>query len=310
MNSAPSAHERLRRLLFLVPFISHHQGLTVDEVAKHAGMSRAELLQELDLLTLVGRPPFQPDDFVDVYVEDDRVFVELDQRFSKPPRLTAAEGVALAAAATLLNPAPGSALSSALARLETALPAGASARYRQVKSQLDLATPANDGLLQLMKGVTDSRELEFDYLSGGQAAPERRRVQPHELFNHRGQWYLAAFCLTRTSDRLFRADRVSNLTLTDTTFEARPTQPRRLPDGSDSTEKVGVRFAATSRAAIVERFGEAARIRADGSVDVEVPGDSVAWLTSWVLSFGGDAVVQYPSWAVDAVGQAARASLQ
>ncbi|HEY0880318.1 MAG TPA: WYL domain-containing protein, partial [Archangium sp.] len=96
------AYERLRRLLFLVPFVSKNPGLPVDEVAKVVGITKDELLEELDLLTLVGRPPFSPDDFVDVYVEDDKVYVDLDQRLSAPPRLTAAEGVALAAAAATL----------------------------------------------------------------------------------------------------------------------------------------------------------------------------------------------------------------
>ena len=41
---------------------------------------------------MVGRPPFQPDDFIDLHVENDRVWVDLDQRFSKPPRLTGAGG--------------------------------------------------------------------------------------------------------------------------------------------------------------------------------------------------------------------------
>src|SRR5205823_7707566 len=94
---------RLRRLLFLVPYVARNPGHSVDEVAKGLGVTREELLQELDLLTMVGRPPFQPDDFVDIYVEDDKVYVDLDQRFSAPPRLTAAEGVALAAAAELLQ---------------------------------------------------------------------------------------------------------------------------------------------------------------------------------------------------------------
>ena len=70
--------ERLRRLLLLVPYAVREPGITVTELAKRLGMERAELLQDLDLLTLVGRPPFSPDDFIDVYVENERVHVALD----------------------------------------------------------------------------------------------------------------------------------------------------------------------------------------------------------------------------------------
>ncbi len=119
-----TVHERLRRLLFLVPYVSKHPGVTVDDLAKALNVKREDLLEELDLLTCVGRPPFNPDDYVDIYVDNDRVYVDLDQRLSRPPRLTADEAAALAASAELLRPAAGDALQSALQKLEKILPAG------------------------------------------------------------------------------------------------------------------------------------------------------------------------------------------
>ena len=86
-------HERLRRLLFVVPYVARHRGVTVDALAKELGVSREELLRDLELLTMVGRPPFQPDDFIDLHVENDQVWVDLDQRFSKPPRVPTAPSV-------------------------------------------------------------------------------------------------------------------------------------------------------------------------------------------------------------------------
>ncbi|HLT31357.1 MAG TPA: WYL domain-containing protein, partial [Myxococcaceae bacterium] len=52
------ARERLRRLLLLVPYVTRHPGITVEALASHLGVERSTLLGELDLLTLVGRPPF------------------------------------------------------------------------------------------------------------------------------------------------------------------------------------------------------------------------------------------------------------
>ena len=71
--SVSDVHERLRRLLFVVPYVARHRGVTVDALAKQLGVSREELLRDLELLTMVGRPPFQPDDFIDLHVENDRV---------------------------------------------------------------------------------------------------------------------------------------------------------------------------------------------------------------------------------------------
>lgn len=310
------AYERLRRLLFLVPFVSKNPGRKVDEVAKAVGVTKEELLEELDLLTLVGRPPFQPDDFIDVYVEDDRVFVHLNQKLSAPPRLTAAEGVALAAAAALLKPAAGGALSSALARLEKVLPPQSVQRYREMSRQLDVASEAPDSVAVITQAIVEHRELSLDYAGLGRGEVEQRQVRPLELRSHRGQWYLSAFCLTRQGERLFRVDRIGALSLLDARFETSGAEgePARIAAASWSDQRnerpVKVRFTPELAPYQQERFGEAAELQPDGSLIVTVPGDSERWLTRWLLSFGGNATVLQPDWAIRAVAEAATASLR
>lgn len=309
--SGSDGHERLRRLLFLVPFVSRNPGRTVDEVAKELGTTREGLLEELDLLTLVGRPPFQPDDFVDIYVEDNRVFVDLDQRLSAPPRLTAAEGVALAASATLLKPGSGDALRSAIEKLERVLPAHAVARFREMGKRLDVALDAPTGLAPLSQAIVERRTVAFDYVTTNSGQAERRRVQPYELFSHRGQWYLSGFDVARGGDRLFRLDRMGTLEVTTETFVANTSSPRAsMPGTNEATERVTVRFETATAPYIRERFGAEARGLPDGRVEVEVPGDNRRWLTRWVLSFGGDAIVTSPEWAIRSVAEAASASLE
>lgn len=303
-------HERLRRLLFLVPWVSRHPGRPVDEVARALGVTRSELLEALEQLTLVGRPPFQPDDFVDIYVEDDRVFVELDQRLSVPPRLTAAEGVALAAAARVLGPLPSEALGTALQKLERVLPAQAVARFRELGHRLDAASEGPSGLGALSWAISERREVRFDYFAQVRGLTERRQVQPAELFTHHGQWYLAGHDVGRGADRLFRVDRMGPLEVSDVRFPPREAPVRaHVPGPEASAEPVTVAFVKARAAWVRERFPEA-RARDDGAVEVSVPGDNVRWLTGWVLSFGGDARVVSPPWAIRSVAEAARASLE
>lgn len=303
-----AAHERLRRLLLLVPYVRQHPGIGVDALAKALGLSREELVADLDLLTLVGRPPFQPDDFLDVHVENDRVYVDLDQRFSKPPRLTPAEAAALAAAAALFRPAAGDALQRALQKLERVLPAQAAERYREMGQKIDAAAEGPPELLSLTRAAVEKREVHFDYFSHGRGETERRSVQPYELFSHRGQWYLQGFCLTRNDVRLFRLDRMARLEVTETRFASRAVEGGRIPHpGREGTREVRVKLSPSAAAYVRERFP--AEPRADGGVEVRVAGDSVRWLTQWVLSFGGEAEVLEPAWAREAVAQAARGSL-
>jgi proteasome accessory factor C len=303
-----TVHERLRRLLFLVPYVSKHPGVSVDDLSKALNVKREDLLEELDLLTCVGRPPFNPDDYVDIYVDNDRVYVDLDQRLSRPPRLTAGEAAALAAAAELLRPAAGDALQNALQKLEKILPAGARERYREMYRKIDASSEAPQSLGPLTQAIIERREVTFDYASPGRPS-EARRVRPYELLSHRGQWYLQGYCHVRQDARLFRLDRMENLALTDTPFQPPENARAAVPNPARADSGVRVRFSKLVAPYVTERFGADARPLADGGVEVRVVSDSERWLTQWVLSFGGEAEVVEPASARAAVARAAQASL-
>ncbi len=308
-SERPNGYERVRRLLLLVPYVVKHPGITVDALAQVLGVEKESLLEELDLLTMVGRPPFQPDDFIDVYLENDRVFVHLDQRFSAPPRLTAPEAAALASAAAMLKPAAGEALTRALAKLEKVIPPGAKARFLEIEQKLQVAAAPSE-LGPLSRAVAERREVELEYFSSGRGQSEARTVQPLEVFSDRGHWYLSAYCLSRQDERLFRLDRVQSLKVTERTFAPRAHQRSTLPRAAQPAGDVKVRFSPQVAGYVKEQFGEEARALTDGGVEVQVSGSSTRWLTQWVLSFGGEAVVVSPAWARRAVADAARASLE
>ena len=310
MSPGPTT-ERIRRLLLLVPWVARQPGIPVDELARVLGCTRTQLLSDLQVMSLVGRPPFQPGELVDVYAEDDRVFVELDQRLSKPPRFTAAEAVALTAAARLISPAATDAVGSALAKLEKALSVRVQTEARAMGRVLDAAqeAPGDAGLLG--QAVREKREVAFDYFSPQRGAVERRSARPYELFNHRGQWYLAAHCLKDDVEKLFRLDRARNVELLAGTFEPPAGRVRAEPKSPLGRGDVRVRFSAAVAPWVREQFGEGAvRSLPGGGAEVELDVDNEAWLVGWVLSFGGEAELLTPASTRRNIARAALASLE
>src|SRR3569623_1577929 len=88
--------QRLRRLLYLVPYVAKHpEGVPVEELAKKLGADRDEMLADLDLLSQVGPPDGDPGEYLLVSVEEGRVVVDLAHRRTRPLRLTPAEGCSL-----------------------------------------------------------------------------------------------------------------------------------------------------------------------------------------------------------------------
>ena len=96
--------ERINRILFIMSYVSQNQGVSVESLAERVDMRPKQLMKELDFMLLIGKPPFRPDDYVDIYVEDDRVYVEYDQMLNRPLRFTRPEIMALLTSLQLLDP--------------------------------------------------------------------------------------------------------------------------------------------------------------------------------------------------------------
>ncbi|HEV2811442.1 MAG TPA: WYL domain-containing protein [Acidimicrobiales bacterium] len=219
----PSAPERLRRLLAVVPWVVARDGPTLDEVCSRFGLSQAELVADLDLVFLCGVHPFTPDSLIDVEVADGRVWIRYADYLERPLRLTPEEGLALVAAGTAALTVPGSDPEGPLARGLTKL-AAVLGVDPTVDFDVELgAAPA--GVLETLRdAVSARRQVEIDYYTYGRDQRSRRLVDPHDVFAAEGQWYLRAWCHLAEAHRRFRLDRIGSLTMLARTFEVGTTR--------------------------------------------------------------------------------------
>ena len=203
----PSADDRLRRLLAIVPWVVAADGPTVEEVCARFGIAEDELLAELDTVFLCGVHPFTPDALIDVDIEGGRVWIRYADYFSRPLRLTPEEALQLVAAGAALLAVPGAdadgPLAGGLAKLAGVLGV-------EVADALDVelgsVAPA---LLDTLRGAADSgHSVEIDYYAYGRDARTRRVVDPEAVYAADGEWYLSAWCHLAEAPRRFRVDRI------------------------------------------------------------------------------------------------------
>jgi proteasome accessory factor C len=292
--------ERIQTLLLLLPMLAKKPGQRVEEVAKQMGLSPVALLRELDLLTMVGLPPFSPDDFVEIAVEEGRIYVELNQCFSAPPKLNSKEATALWAAAQLVASGADEAFAAVLRKLGASIPNENKASMESLARQVD-ASSGVLGLLNLVRPhIVERRVVTFDYRSLSETEVQTRILSPDSLSQRNGCWYLSGFCHDKKARRLFRLDFISNFQSTEVAFET-------VPEGPATTRAeatLEVVFSGPMAAVMQERFRVPAR-QSDGTVVVKLTADSPRWVAQWVLGFGGLARVISPPWAVRAVARAA-----
>jgi predicted DNA-binding transcriptional regulator YafY len=310
--------ERLRRLLLIVPAARRRPGIRVDDLAKELGIPATELMEDIDLLGFVGRPPFSPDDLIDISVDErGRVSVMLDQSFSRPPQLTGLEALALAAAAQETAPAD-PAVVSALRKLTDKLPPKARDLYTAVARRVAAATPpprGTDELLALLRRAAEQRrEVALEYDKGGERS--ERIVHPRAVVEHRGRWYVYAYDPARSADRTFRLDRVRGVRETGAAFPdpgaVDPALFQRaalfFPTGAE--KPVTVRFSPAAAGWALSRYAERARRLAGGGVEVPIETAGTGYAVSLVLSFAGAAEIVDPPEARDAVRIEAERALE
>ena len=303
--------ERLRRVLFLVPYAVRHPGIPVKDLARRCGCTEKELLEDLDFLLEVGSPPFAPDDFLDLYVEGDRVFVALHQSFSRPPRFTESEAAALAAATQALG---GEGRDRAVKALRESVPRDRRASFDELVGRIYAgAPPAPDSVLgRLQRAIAERRAVRLAYHSASRAADTERVVRPYTLAQRFGHWYLYGHDSTRAKALAFRLDRIRDCAITDERFEP-PSEAElaRMRLFSEAQgEPVKLRLGARAAAWALARPGIRLVERdQDGGAVIQLAGTSDEYATRFALSLGGDAEVIAPASARRHFEEAVRRAL-
>ena len=290
--------ERLRRVLFLVPYAVRHPGIHVGELARRCGVTESELVEDLDFLMEVGSPPFAPDDFLDLYVEGDRVHVALHQSFIRPPRFTESEAAALAAAANALG---GEGRERAVKALRDSVPRDRRASFDELVDRIYAGAPPARGsvLGRLQRAIADRLAVRLTYLSASSDTEAVRTVHPYTLAQRLGHWYLYGHDASRGRPLAFRIDRIRDCAPTEQHFETpSDAELARARLFSEPTgEGTRVRLGPLAAAWALARPGgmELVKRTEDGGAVVELKGVSAEWATRFALSFGGGAEVIGPA---------------
>jgi len=313
--SAPriTAAARVQRLLALLQWAAQRpDGVPVDELCARFRLSQGELARELDLASMIGADSPNYDDMpFEVFIEDGLVFVRLFS-FRRPMRMTPAEGLALVAAADVLEArstdgrTEGDAgpLRRALEKLADLL------GIRPGESiDVDLDPDGGEDGRRLQRAIDDDRQVAFTYWTYGRDAVGRRQVDPWSLFADRGTWYLAGRAHEVDALRHFRLDRIEDLEVLD----ARRAAPRPAPLPSTvgvagDAPRVVLDLAASARwVADAHPVEDAATVEGD-RLRVTLAVTAAPWLERLLLQLGPDAQVVEVDEALGGPDLAARAA--
>ena len=288
--SRSTASDRVRRLLAMVPWVNANSPVAVDEVCDRFGVSRSQLLADLEVLAFVGVPPYSPDTMIDVDIDDDMLSLRLSEPFDRPFRLTPDQALALVAAGRSVRELPGSdgddPLQRALAKLATTL--GVDPEQLSV----ELGDRHEGALGVLSAAIADGVRVEIDYYTASRDERSVRVVDPYRVVADRGNWYLVGWCRRSEDIRVFRVDRIAGITRTEEPIDSPPDgadwapyEPR--PDDPRVTLELG-----PSATWIIDHHPcDSVDDLGDGRLRVTLGVSATPWLERLLVSLGAAATV-------------------
>ena len=217
----------------MLPWVIANPGATADEVCERFGYTRPELVEDLNVVFVCGLPGYGPGDLMDAYLDEDEVVVDMADYFSRPLRLSAAEGLTLLAAGMALvsSGQASDALARAVAKLQAVL-------LPDAEETLVVDLAEEPGLVgTLRKAAADGVVTRIRYTSLGKGTTTERLIEPWSVFSTLGNWYVSAHCQSAGAERVFRVDRIRDASLTESTFtppdEPPPPEVRYTPGEDD-----------------------------------------------------------------------------
>jgi proteasome accessory factor C len=285
MSRVPSTVTVPRMLALTAWIAAQPGGASVSDICERFDITRSQLTAQLNTVMVTGVPPYTPDTMVDVLLDDDWVSIKpkwLDRSLS----LTAAQGLALLAAAESLHDVPGSEPDGPLARALDKLAQAVRARPGH-ELDVHLGDVDKDTLAVVEASLRAGSAIKVTYYSANADRIDTRIIEPWVLRTVDGAWQVDAWCQTAGGVRTFRLDRMR--TADDTGTPA--TTPRGEVDAPGYHPRTGdvpvTLILDPELAWAVDRWAtQSVDVLDDGRLRVELLVGAAAWLQRVLLAAG------------------------
>ncbi len=175
---------------------------------------------------------------------------------------------------------------------------------------IDLASYYKGSLSQkialIKRSISEKKLICFSYYS--QKGESRRTIEPYRLAFKWSSWYVFGYCLEREDFRLFKLNRLWDLTQEDTGFEGREIPEEELDFDryfKEGTIYLKALFTESEKYHLIECYGPDCFVETEEGLLFERDFANYEHLREWILSFGARVRVLEPERLVaDCVSEA------
>jgi proteasome accessory factor C len=289
--------EQTSRLLALVPYISTHQNISVADLSEKFGISKKDLIEDLNTLWMCGLPGYTPLELIDLTFDEGFVSIRNAEILQDPRSLTTEEVITLILGLDLLSKSS-EMLSTQITSLQEKL--------RAISGDIARAIPSISSSHRaiLSKAINERSAVTLKYFSPVSDEITNRLVWPLTLESKSTGEYLLA--MTDSGIRTFKLDRVSEVELQ----LERANLPKTNTTENDSELSVDIKILDNLRSNI-EKFQLESQALAISVNDVrQVTGFSSEWFIRAAMSSSGSVQILSPEQVRIEIGARSAALLE
>lgn len=272
---------QIERLVQMIFYLVDHRQVTAKELAEVFQVSTRTIYRDVNTLTLAGIPIMSAKgsgggiSLLEGYTLDKSLLTKEEQQ-------QIYQGLQILQAAQYPNS-------------ETALSKISGLFHQTLQPQwleVDFSYWGSDHkeklkISDLQTAIINKQSIAFDYVNS-ELEKSHRIVEPLRLVFKSHAWYLVGFCQKRQEMRVFRLNRIKNLTVRSEMFE------RELPEDfslksqpAEELPAIKLRFSPKAIHRLYDEFSEDQLLpEEDGSYVVEFEAELNNWLLHYLLSFG------------------------
>jgi len=302
-----------QKILMIIPYIFNRgNSVSEQELKEIFGLNRNTLREIYNLTILLGYPPYSPNTFFDLYIDENdpqkiHLWIPLKNLLTLPVSFNIKETFALISgyklvARTLQNRK----LEELIEKINASLKKTLNSDFADLKHKIDFNVPAqgvDKNIAAIDSATKDCRMIRMDYYSASRDKISNRRIEPYLTINHFGRWYLVGYCEENKDYRAFRFDRIKNVSIEDEKFHCRINfnamkyieADNFFFEDADPCEFIELRFKKrTVRNIKQEFFNAELKTLPSGDVLARLPLRNPAWILSSLRKFGADVLVVSP----------------
>lgn len=212
-SSKISGAERYNFMLALTGYLIQNRQQKIAEVAKHFGVSEQEIHDAVVTISLSGVGRYRPDElfFVDYdLLEEGIVDVSFAPTLDSVPRLSTRQAAAISSGLSYLESILDDSDKAEIAKLLEMLSEGGK---RTSEMPFKVHPSRIDTEISLARqAISENRLISCTYINAANAVTARE-IEPIALESNDSIWYLRGYCRTKKDIRVFRLDRMRDISL-------------------------------------------------------------------------------------------------